>query len=318
MSTGTRLEHFPISYFATVMGLSGLTIAWEKAESVLALPVNPAGTLMVLTSLVFVLLMAFYAGKLVRYPRAVAAELRHPVKLSFFPTTSISLILLSICALHMAPGLSLGLWGVGTAAHLLFTLYVLSVWMNHEHFEIHHMNPAWFIPVVGNILVPIAGVAHGYAEVSWFFFSVGVVFWLVLMTMVFNRMVFHQPLPGKLLPTLFILVAPPAVGFIAYFRLTGEVDAFARVLYYTGLFLTLMLLTQVNRFARLQFFLSWWAYSFPLAAITVATLVMTQAVGGVWFYGLAVVLLTLLSAVLLMLVVRTALAIRRREICVEE
>ena len=318
MDTSNRLENLPIALFAMVMGLSGLTLVWQKSAAVFGFSPIMGRGLLILTASLFGVLLIAYGIKSIRYPGAVRGELNHPVKLSFFPTISISLILLSICALHLAPGLSLGLWGVGTAAHLLFTLYVLSVWMNHDHFEIHHMNPAWFIPVVGNILVPIAGVAHGYAEVSWFFFSVGVVFWLVLMTMVFNRMVFHQPLPEKLLPTLFILVAPPAVGFIAYFRLTGEVDAFARVLYYTGLFLTLMLLTQVNRFVRLKFFLSWWAYSFPLAAITVATLVMAQAVGGAWFHGLAVVLLAVLSMVLLMLVVRTAMAIRRREICVEE
>lgn len=40
-----------------------------------------------------------------------------------------------------------------------------------------------------------------------------------------------------------------------------------------GLFLTLLLFTQIGRFARLQFALSWWAYSFPLAAITIASFV---------------------------------------------
>ena len=37
------------------------------------------------------------------------------------------------------------------------------------------------------------------------------------------------PLPERLLPTVFILIAPPAVGFIAYVRLTGGVDVFAQI-----------------------------------------------------------------------------------------
>ncbi|HKJ77207.1 MAG TPA: SLAC1 anion channel family protein [Gammaproteobacteria bacterium] len=318
MNPPSRLQNFPISWFATVMGLSGLTIAWEKAEAVFSLPVTVSPALAGLTATVFLAVALLYAAKTFRHPEAVTGELRHPVKLSFFPTISISLILLAICTYHLAPAWSLALWAGGTALHLVFTLFVMAVWLNHEHFEIHHMNPAWFIPVVGNILVPIAGTAHGYAEISWFFFSVGLVFWLVLLTIVFYRMIFHQPLPAKLTPTLFILIAPPAVGFLSYFRLTGEIDAFARILYYSGLFLTLMLTTQIGRFARIRFFLSWWAYSFPLAAITVATLVMGQALGGLAFQVLGVVLLTVLSLVLAMLVVRTALSVGRREICVEE
>lgn len=89
-----------------------------------------------------------------RYPGVVLGELPDRVTLSFFATITISLILLSICTLTPLPGLSLRLWMVGTASHLLLTFYVLAVWINHEPFEIHHMTPAWFMPVVGNILVP--------------------------------------------------------------------------------------------------------------------------------------------------------------------
>jgi len=313
-----RLKNFPVSFFSMVMGLSGLTIAWEKAQATLQLPFSISGFLLLLTGTVFILLALFYLTKLARYPQAVAEEVRHPVKLSFFATVSVSLILLSICSVHAVPVLSKGLWITGTLAQMLFTLYIMGAWIHHENFEIHHMNPAWFIPVVGNILVPIAGVAHGFTEISWFFFSVGLFFGLVLLTIIFYRIIFHQPLPARLLPTLFIFIAPPAVGFLAYVNLTGELDAFARVLYHTGLFLTLLLLTQFRRFARLKFFLSWWAYSFPLAAITVATLLMYERSGIGTYQVLSVILLGLVSLVALMLVVRTAMAVGRDEICVEE
>lgn len=318
MSGLPRLAHFPISFFATVMGLSGLTIAWEKAEAVLGLDLPVSRGLLVATGGVFVLLLLLYAAKLARHANAVSAELRHPVKLSFFPTISISLLLLSIATLHALPVLSEGLWLVGAAAHLAFTLYVMGVWINHTHFDIQHLNPAWFIPVVGNIVVPVAGVSHGYVEVSWFFFSIGLLFWLVLLVIVFYRVIFHHPLPDRLVPTFFILIAPPAVGFIAYVRLSDGIDDFARVLYYAGLFLTLLLFTQVTKFTRLKFFLSWWAYSFPLAAITIATFLIFEQTGKPFFLGLGLALWGILSAVLLALIGKTVAAIMRREICVEE
>jgi tellurite resistance protein len=318
MSEQLRLRHFPISFFATTMGLSGLTIAWEKAEQVLQLPFSISLLLMWLVGGLYLVLAAIYLAKVAGHREAVVGELHHPVKLNFFPASSISLILLSIVVLGHYPVLSQVMWGIGSAAHLLFTFYVMGAWINHQHFEIQHMNPAWFIPVVGNILVPIAGVSHGYVEVSWFFFSIGLLFWLVLLTIIFYRVIFHNPLPAKLVPTFFILIAPPAVGFISYFKMVGEIDAFAHILYYAGLFFTLLLFTQFRKFTGLKFFLSWWAYSFPMAAITVATLVMYKNSGSVWFKGGAMLLLAVLTLIIAMLVVRTLGAIAKKEICVEE
>jgi len=320
MSTPSRLQHFPVSFFAVVMGLSGLTIAWDKAHAVLATGIDAGRVLAPLSGVAFLLLALLYSLKLGRFRPAVTAELRHPVKLNFFPTMSISLILLSIVSLERAPALAKGLWLLGTGLHLGFTLYVMSVWIHHEHFRIEHMNPAWFIPVVGNVLVPITGCGLGFDEVSWFFFSIGLVFWLVLMTIIFNRVFFHEPLPEKLMPTFFILIAPPAVAFISYMKLRhgSGLDVFARILYYSGLFLTLLLLTQAHRFARLRFALSWWAYSFPLAAITVATLLMAQITGMTFFSWLAWGLLTLLSVVVAHLAWRTARAVLAGRVCQPE
>jgi tellurite resistance protein len=311
-----RLENFPISFFATVMGFAGLTIAWEKAQHLAGMDLHITPLLVGATAAVFGVLVVLYAAKAMRYRKAVLAELHHPIKLNFFPAMSISLLLLAIAFLPLNAGISRPLWMLGTAAHLLLTFYVVNVWFHHEHFEVHHINPAWFIPAVGNVLVPVAGVPLGYAETSWFFFSVGMLFWVMLMTIIFYRVLFHHPIDQKLMPTLFILIAPPAVGFIAYIRLAGELDAFARILYYSGLFLTLLLLTQARRFLKLSFFLSWWAYSFPLAAISIASMLMYELTGAALYAWTGGGLLALLSAVVLLLTVRTAMAVSRHRICV--
>ncbi|WP_163138782.1 SLAC1 anion channel family protein, partial [Arhodomonas sp. KWT] len=302
---GDRLGHFPVSMFAIVMGLAGLAIAWERAARVTGVPAAVAPVLATSVAAVFIVLLGVYAAKLLRRRADVLAELHHPVKLSFFPTISISLVLLGTLALVHAPAVAPWLWGAGAAAQLAFTLYIVGAWLHQERFEIVHVSPAWFIPAVGNILVPIAGVPLGLAELSWFFFSVGVMFWLVLLTIVVYRMIFHQPLPATLMPTLFILVAPPAVGFVAYVQLTGGVDAFARVLFHTGLFLLLLLLTQWRRFTRLRFAISWWAYSFPLAAMTVAAFGLHASDSRSWVLVLACALLALVTAVVAGLIVRT-------------
>lgn len=317
-STSHRLEHFPIAIFSIVMGMAGLALAWQKAHAVLGIPPVIGAGLRGAVSALFIILLVFYGLKALRYPQAVTTEMRHPVRINFFPTVSISLLLLATAYLESAPEAAFWLWGVGTLLHLGFTLAIFGSWIHHTHYDIKHANPAWFIPVVGNIIIPVAGVRLASPELSWFFFSIGLVFWVVLVTIVLYRLFFHEPLPARLTPTLFILLAPPSVGFIAYLGLTGELDAFARILYYTALFLALLLASNAVRFLRLPFFISAWAYSFPLAALTLATLIMSTHLPNSSFELMGVGLLVILSLVVTVLIFRTVIAIQRREICIPE
>lgn len=306
----SRLEHFPVAFFSMVMGMLGLTLAWQKAAYILALPAITSHILLIASATIFAIIVSTYLLKIIRHSPAVIAEFNHPIKMSFFPAFSISIILMSIATLDVSTELSRFLWVLGSTLQLIFTLNVLTRWIHHQHFQIAHSTPAWFIPVVGNILVPIAGVEHGFYEVSWFFFSIGIIYWLILKTLIFNRIIFHEPLPEKLLPTLFILIAPPAVGFLSYMKLNHDVlDSFGRILYYTAAFLVLLLMTQFSRFFRIRFFMSWWAYSFPLAAFTIATQVMLVRTGTPGFATISYLMLGVVSLVVALLLYQTAKAI---------
>ncbi len=313
----SRLAHFPIALFATVMGSAGLAIAWLKAHQLNGLPLDIGIGLRWLASGLFVLLLVSYLLKLLRHPTAVRSDFAHPVKLNFFPAISIGLLLLAVSWAQDAPGAARVMWMIGATAHLLFTLAAMTSWIHHSHYQITHATPAWFIPVVGNVIVPIAGMRFAHPDLSWFFFSIGIVFWLVLLTIILYRLFFHDPLPPRLMSTLFILIAPPAAAFLAYITLTGEVDNFARVLYFSALFLTLLLGLNGLRFLRLPFFISAWATSFPLAAITIASLEMQARSGG--FYNLlSGVLLTVTTVLVAILILKTVQAALRGQICVPE
>ena len=309
-----RLARLPISIFATIMGLSGLAIATEKVEQHFdsALPVSHILTALVI--FLFILLTALQILRLIRYPSAVRAEWQHPVRISFFPAASIGLLLISIAILPHHKEASLYIWGVGTAIQFTLAFLVINTWINATHFEPHHVNPAWFIPAVGNVIVPIAGIVHGFEEISWFFFAFGMIFWLILLVIVMNRLFFHHPLHQHMIPTLCILIAPPAVGFLAYFKLTGGVDAFAHILYYAALAFTIIIMMQIGTFRRLSFVLSWWAYSFPLTAITIATLVMAEHANNTVLEMLGLTLYTAAVMVITGLSVRTLLGVAKGEI----
>jgi len=319
-----QLKYFPIAFFASVLGLTGTTIAVQRAERLLALPFAISNVLLVLSLAVFLIIAIFYALKVARHFDAVKREFAHPVKVNFFPTISISLLLFSIAFLRLNNDISLYFWIAGAVAHLVLTIAILSAWMHRSTLQIQHINPAWFIPVVGNIIVPIAGVDHAPAEFSWFFFSIGLIFWITLLTLFLHRIIFHNALPERLIPTLFIMIAPPAIGFIAYVKLMEitvsgfEIDSFARILYYFALFVFVLLVTQYRQFVKIPFYLSWWAYSFPMAAITIATLLMAAKTGMIFFQALAYTLLVVLGALIIILLIRTFHAIINKKIGVDE
>jgi tellurite resistance protein len=313
-----RLEFFPISFFSVVMGLCGLTIATQKVEELAATGRVVSTALLVVTLAAFLLIAITYAAKLVRHRAACVGEFNDPIRISFFPAFSIALLLVSISLLRASLELSLVFWCTGVVLHLVFTLVILTVWVQQSKFEIQHMSPAWFLPVVGNILVPIAGVTHAPVEISWFFFSVGLVVWTILQALVFYRIFFHHPLPAKLLPTLFILLAPPAVALIAYVKLSGNLDSFAMVLYYYALFLFVFLAIQFGMLRSSRFFLSWWAYSFPVAALAIASALMYHETGSALYQTITLVVFAVLVVIIGILVLLTGRSMVRREICVEE
>jgi tellurite resistance protein len=312
------LMHVPAPLFAVVMGVSGLGLAWRKAGHVLGMPHAVGEAILALAAILFLAIGALYAVKGLRHPEEVKAEFSHPIRVNFFPAFSISLILLSIAAQPHSVDLALGLWGVGATLHLIGTVYLIGRWITQSH-EITLINPAWFIPVVGNILVPVSGVTLGHPEVSWFFFSIGLVYWIVLFTIVFHRIVFHHPLPVKFLPTLFILIAPPAVGYLAYMALNGGVfDGMARILVYSALFLTLLNLTLAPHFLKVPFFVSWWAYTFPMAAVTIASLDASARIGNQGMTLVAGALLGLGTVLITLVFLRTLQALFRGELFIPD
>ena len=209
--------------------------------------------------------------------------------------------------------LSMILWGAGATLQLLLLLVIASRWITSD-FEITHTNPAWFLPAAGNIIVPIVGVEFVPKDVCWFFFSIGLFFWLVLFIIIFYRITFHGPLAEKLVPTLFIMIAPPALGFISYVGLTGTYDTVARLLLNVSLFLVLLLLFMLPYFLKVRYSVSWWAYTFPLCTATVASILAYRTTETAEFAWISTALLIISSLAVLIVFVNTLAGLKQRTI----
>lgn len=313
-----RIAHYPVTFFAIGMGMMGLTLATRAAEHAFDLPKPASAWVLGLSVLLLCAVAVGYAVKAIAHPAEVKAEWNHPVRIAFFPAVSISLLLLAAALLEPMPQVAHWVWLAGTLLQGILALSVISAWIGHRAFQPGQLTPAWFIPAVGNVIVPLAGARLGYTEISWLFFSGGLVFWVVLLTLVVNRLMFHDPLPGKMVPTLMILVAPPAVAFTAWLRLNDEVGPFGHFLLSTAYVFALIVATQAGRFRAIPFALSWWALSFPLAALSIASFGYAEAAGSTAHRLIGAGLLALLVAVVTGLILRTALAIRAGTICLPE
>lgn len=313
-----RIKHFPISSLAICLGLIGFTLAWQKAEHILHLPFTISNHILYITILLTAVIFSLYLAKIIKYPKEVKKEFNHPIKLNFYPILAKLFLITSLIYLSLNMAVSKYLWWIGVIIQSIFTIIIMSAWIKHEKFKIHHINPSWFIPVVGCLIIPIAGVKHFSPELSWFFFSIGFFWWLILTTIVFNRIIFHHPIPQKLIPTLAILFAPPIIGFIALTKLLGGLNLFGNMLYYFGLFLFILILFQAKTFAKLKFNLPWWAYSFPLDALAIGTLLMYEQTRSIFMYSLSWTVFVFLNVTILLLIMKTIFAVKNKEICIEE
>lgn len=303
--SGASTRNLPVSLFGAVMGLSGLAMAWRLAQASGA-PVWIGESIAVVAVLAFLALAVGYLTKLVRHGDAVRTEFAHPISGNFFGTVAISLLLLSSVVSPWHTGIGQLLWGVGSVVTLLLGALVLSR-IVRGGLEAAHFVPAWLIPGVASLDIAVTGAHMPMAwapELNLAALAIGGVVALVLYTLILFRLATQPALAPAMTPSLMILVAPFAVGFLAYVNMTGQIDRFASVLFYFGLFAFVVVAPRVFR-RSVPFSPAWWAISFPLAALVNAALRYAGSGTGWPLQAVAWLLLALLTIALAVLLVRT-------------
>jgi tellurite resistance protein len=309
--------YFPVALFGSVMGLTGLSVAWRLAHDQFGVPLAVSDAIGTIAVLAFLAVAGGYGIKILLSPQAVRAEFAHPVAGSLFGTLLISLLLLPIIVKPVSLPVARAVWMTGAAGMTAFAWYMVDRWMGQRQLAAH-ATPAWIIPVVGMLDLPLAMPALGLKEmhsVMVLGLAVGLFFALPLFTMIFSRLIFEEPLADALQPSLMILLAPFAVGTSAYITTIGEVDLVAKSLFALTLFLLAVLIGRLRYLARCcPFRVSWWAVSFPLAASAISALRIDGASPGPAMDLVAQALLALATLVIVALLVRTVAGVIRGEL----
>lgn len=298
----------PVSLFGAVMGLSALCFAWRFANQSWHFGSIFAEIIGGTAILCFILLVIAYVIKWLRYPISVETEFKSPVSIGFFSTVTISLMLIPGIILPYSYVTADIIWLIGITLTFFFAWFVLRKWMGKQQLPESAM-PVWVLPVTGTLNVPIIGNSLKFAgahEFCLMFFGIGIIFIIILMTMIVSRLFFQAPLTATAQPSLLILVAPFALAFNGYVGLSGLLDIAASAFFYFCLFLLVIFGSKIFLLPKCcPFQVSWWSVSFPLSSVTVACFKYGERQSDNVHWILAACMLTIATAVILYLFVQT-------------
>ena len=302
------IEFMPVSLFGGVMGLTGLCFAWRVADKIWHIGSLTGEIIGYVAILTFILLTIAYFVKWIRYPALIESEFRNSVSIAFFSTISISVLLIPGILLPYAPVLAAVIWLSGVIMTFFFAWFVLRKWMSEQQPR-ENAVPAWVLPITGSLNVPIVGNSFSFPgahELCLMFFGIGIIFIIIMMTIIFSRFFFDAPLAVPLQPSLMILAAPFALAFNGYEGLVGGQDIPASAFFYFSLFMLLLFGSKVWLLPRCcPFKVSWWSVSFPLASVSAACLRYSQNQPDVVHRSLAALLIIVATLVILYLLVQS-------------
>ena len=299
----TPLKFLMPGWFAVVMGLTGLALAWYRAVPSMGEMAGGIALVVALAAgLVFTILVAASIARARRFAEAFREDFAHPVRHPFVAAIPISVILLATAsvALGGASALVETAWWLGSIAQLLVTLWGVSKWWRGNlsgGLAWATLTPALIIPVVGNVIVPLAGVPLGHESWSAAQFAVGLFFWPLVTALILVRLATQGSWPERLQPAVFVFVAPPSVIGLALAQF-GAHPLLAWGAWGIALFSLLAAFTQLKRILALPFAVPHWALSFPLAAFSALTLRLGppgSAISGAGILALSVTSLVILA-----------------------
>ena len=231
-------SEMPAPLFGAALGLTGLSLAWQRADGMGILSASGVSVvLLTLAGMVSLLIFAGYSLKLARQPDAVREDMQHPARVTSLGAAPMTLMLLPAGMLPYLSQQHDGLafvWLVGAFVHLGLAGWLLARWTRVRP-ALSDVTPAWFVPLVGMAVAASAGGGLGYTALATGITLAGSFAWTALSPFVIWRLVAGPALPDAVVPTIFVLVAPPALVALGLGSLadpTGDTARLAALFFY--------------------------------------------------------------------------------------
>ncbi len=267
----------PIRAFASTMGILGLGLVLRSGADLLPILGLFAPATLWAGGTLFGVLTMIQSLRFILYPDKVRKDQTDLTGKNLSSSFSISILLIAEAVRPMNQGAAVALWIIGVTINVILAIRALRYWLQRP-VPTDEINPTWFLPVVGNLVAPTIGVPLGLLELSWFIFGIGLCGWIMLLPIVMRRLLIQDRLPDVILPTIYIAISPPGLAASALLALVGPQAAMLAIITFSfGLFLFAVLLTLPILPAKGPFYISWWAYTFPVHAMSLASLALNKS-----------------------------------------
>jgi tellurite resistance protein len=313
MNPGRRV---PPNFFGFGFGLAGLCETWRIAQFYGHAPAGVGDALAVLSALAWLTVLLAYLRPLITDHSALRQDLADPVVGPFLSLAVITPMLLAVLGLvPYAPQAGKLLFDVLLALTVILGSWLTGQWICGP-LELDKFHPGYFLPAAAGGLLGSDGAALvGQHLLAAVMFGFGALSGIITASIILGRLYLRPSLPVPLLPTLGILVAPPAVAALAWFDAHGDrIDTMSTFL---GGFSLLMVLTQLRLlplYRRLPFMPSTWSFAFAWSAAASAGMHWLNDTRPAGYLAEEYVLLAANSALVAAIAARTVVALCRRQL----
>ncbi|XP_027149436.1 S-type anion channel SLAH1-like [Coffea eugenioides] len=308
------LTRFHAGYFRISLSLGGQALLWKTL-------LQPANHVILTTIPIIVWLFALfilvlfsilYILRCVYRFNMVKAEFLHHIGVNYLFAPWISWLLLLQSSPFVAPkNVSyLILWWIFAVPVFVLDVKIYGQWFTKgKRYLTAVANPTSQISVIGNLVGARAAAQMGWQEIAVCLFSLGMVHYLVLFVTLYQRFPGCDRLPAMLRPVFFLFFAAPSMASLAWDTISGSFDIASKMLFFLSLFLFISLICRPFLFKKSmrRYHVAWWAYSFPVTSLALASAEYAQEVEGGVTHAIMLILSGLSVLVILSLLVFTAL-----------
>ncbi|HEX3830134.1 MAG TPA: hypothetical protein VHV82_22945 [Sporichthyaceae bacterium] len=269
-----RRRRVPANFFGIPLGLIGLADAWLVAANFHLAPVLAGRLLVAVAMFAWVAVTFAYLRGLLTHRVSLAGDLADPVAGPFIAAAVLVPMLAAADVLHPYDHRA----GTVLVDVLIAITVVLAGWFTGQWTSrpvpLATVHPGYFLPAAaGGFISSACAALVGQRNLAQVLFGLGLFSWIVLGAIIRARPILGPPLPTPLVPTLAIEVAPAAVAIFAAFVIDGQhVNVTVQALAGYGLLMVIAQLRLLPEFLRLSFMPTFWAFTFPAAAVDFAAL----------------------------------------------
>ena len=289
------IKNFAPSWFASIMGTGILAMTSLFFSNYLPFLKYLAFFLFYFNIILFFILLIPWILRWIFFRKEALNDLKDPVISNFYATIAIAMLVLAANFIVIDKNIKMGeiFWFIGTFFTIFFGILTPYVMFKGEHVKLDHINPAWFIPPVGLIVIPIPGsliIQHFSGALQEFViflncfgWGAGFFIYLALLAISMYRFILHHPLPNVLAPTIWINLGPIGAGTVALVNLIKNLPfittketffMFGFLFWGFGIWWVIMAIALTLHYIKrlkLPYAMSWWAFTFPLGAYVAAS-----------------------------------------------